>query len=134
TAWRSASPEQRAMAANGGTGKNGVYGTLWEYAVATSQLLQAGVDVIATSDGNPLPLPVVTGHATAASAAANAPITASDAGITTVDLTVAKHGYLTLVPTELAQDATFDLEGYLARAAGRELGIKISEIASTALV
>lgn len=134
TAWRSGSMQERAMVANGGTGKNGVYGTVWEYAVATSQLLQAGTEVIATSDGNPLPLPVVTGHATAASAAANDPITASDAGITTVDLTVTKRGYLTLVPTELTQDATFDLEGYLARAAGRELGNQITQIASTALV
>lgn len=53
---------------------------------------------------------------------ANDPISASDAALTVVDLSVAKKGYITLVPSELLQDATFDLEGYLARAAGRELG------------
>jgi HK97 family phage major capsid protein len=76
----------------------------------------------------------VTAHATGASAAANAPITASDAGLTTIDLSVAKGGYLTLVPSELIQDTTFDLEGYLARAAGRELGRLISAKAEAALI
>jgi HK97 family phage major capsid protein len=126
--------EQRAMSATNGTGPDGVYGQLWEYAVAASQILQAGVDVINTADGSTLPLPAVTAHATGASAAANAPITASDAGLTTVDLAVTKGGYLTLVPSELIQDTTFDLEGYLARAAGRELGRLVSAKAEAALI
>lgn len=126
--------ESRAMSATAGLGKDGVYGTLWEYAVQASQILQAGADVINTSDGNTLPLPAVTAHATGASAAANAPITASDAGLTTVDLSVTKDAYITLVPSELLQDATFDLEGYLARAAGRELGLRVSARAEAAAV
>lgn len=126
--------EVRAMAASGGVGKTAVASQLWEYAVESSQILQAGADVISTSHGNTIPLPVVTVHATGASAAANAPITASDATITTVDLTATKYGYITLVPSELVADATFDLDGYLARAAGRELGNQITKVASTALV
>jgi HK97 family phage major capsid protein len=128
--------ESRAMStgAAGGLGNDGVYGLLWEYAVAGSQLLQAGVDVINTADGNTLPLPAVTAHATGASAAANAPITASDAGLTIVNLSVTKYGYLTLVPSELIQDATFDLDGYLARAAGREMGKIVTTVASTAAI
>lgn len=126
--------EQRAMSASAGTGKDGVYGTLWEYAVQASQILQAGADVMNTADGNTLPLPAVTAHATGASAAANAPITASDAGLTTVDLSVTKDAYITLVPSELLQDVTFDLEGYLARAAGRELGLRISARAEAAAI
>ena len=128
--------EQRAMSvgAAGGLGNDGVYGQLWEYAVAGSQILQAGVDIIQTADGNTLPLPVVTAHATGASAAANAPITASDAELTVVNLSATKYGYLTLVPSELVADATFDLEGYLARAAGRELGKIISKVASDAVI
>jgi len=127
--------ENRAMAygAGSGLGKDGVYGTLWEYAVQGSQILQAGVDIINTSDGNTLPLPVVTAHATSSTVAANAPITAADAAMTVVDLAVSKYGYITYVPTELVQDATFDLDGYLARAAGRELGKRISAVASAAV-
>lgn len=125
--------EQRAMSATGGVGKAGVYGQLWEYAVDASQILQAGVTIIETTDGNTLPLPVVTAHAAAASAAANAPITASDSVITTVDLSAVKQGFITYVPNELLSDATFDVEGYIARNAGRALGNKISAVAAAAV-
>lgn len=124
------------MSATGGVGADGVYGQLWEYAVAGSQLLQSGVDVINTADGNTLPFPVVTAHAQTSDTpiAASGTIGSADATITTVNSTVAKYGYLTLVPTELVQDVTFDLEGYLARAAGRELSRRISKIAATAAI
>jgi HK97 family phage major capsid protein len=128
--------EQRAMSASGGVGADGVYGQLWEYAIATSQLLQAGVDIINTADGNTLPFPAATVHAQTSDtvAAANAALASSDATITTVNSTVSKYAYMTLVPTELVQDATFDLEGYIARAGGRELGRRIAKIASAAAV
>lgn len=128
--------ETRAMSATGGVAQDGVYGQLWQYAVAGSQILQAGVDVINTTDGNTLPFPVATVHATTSdtTVAANAAIGTSDATITTVNSTVAKYAYLTLVPSELVQDATFDLEGYLAQSAGRELGRRVSKVASAAVV
>lgn len=134
--------ETRAMSASGGVGPDGVYGQLWQYAVAGSQLLQSGVDIINTGDGNTLPLPVATAHATTGTAnsltpatiAANAAITANDATITTVNLSVSKYGYLTLVPTELVQDTNFDLEGYISQAAGRELARTLSAIGTNALI
>jgi HK97 family phage major capsid protein len=125
--------ETRAMSATLGAGPSSVYSQLYEYAVATSQVLQAGVMIINTADGNTLPMPKVTVHATGASAAANAAITATDATLATTDLSVTKDGYLTLVPNELLSDATFDVEGYLARAAGRELGRKIGQKAVAAI-
>lgn len=124
--------ESRAMSATQGVNDAGVYGQLWEYAIAGSELLQAGVQIISTSHGNVVPMPAVTAHATGASAAASAPITASDAGLTLVNLSATKYGYLTLVPSELVDDVEFDLEGYLARAAGRELGKIISSVAGAA--
>jgi HK97 family phage major capsid protein len=134
--------ESRAMSASGGVAQDGVYSQLWQYAVAGSQLLQAGVDVFNTTDGNTLPLPVATVHATTGTSnaalpvaiSANGAITANDATLTTVNLTVSKYGYLTLVPTELVQDASFDLEGYISQAAGRELARTIAYIAATALI
>jgi HK97 family phage major capsid protein len=134
--------EARAMSASGGVAADGVYGQLWQYAVAGSQLLQAGVDIINTTDGNTLPLPVATVHATTGTSnaalpvaiSANGAITANDATLTTVNLSVSKYGYLTLVPSELVQDAAFDLEGYLAKAAGRELARTIAYIAATAAI
>lgn len=133
---RSRNSEARAMSATGGTGKDGVYGTLWEYAVEGSQILQAGADVMSTSDGNTLPLPRAKVHADvdADAIAANGAIAESDSTIDTVDLAVSKYGFITYVPTELVQDATFDLEGYISRNAGRQLGNKISAVASAAAV
>jgi HK97 family phage major capsid protein len=134
--------ETRAMSASGGVAADSVYSQLWQYAVAGSQLLQSGVDIINTTDGNTLPLPVATAHATTGtsnsltptSISANGAITANDATVTTVNLSVAKYGYLTLVPTELVQDASFDLEGYISQAAGRELARTIAAIGSAALI
>jgi HK97 family phage major capsid protein len=134
--------ETRAMSASGGVAQDGVYGQLWQYAVAGSQLLQSGVDILNTTDGNTLPLPVATVHATTGTAnaatpaaiSANGAITANDATVTTVNLSVSKYGYLTLVPSELVQDAQFDLEGYISMAAGRELARTLSFIGTTAAI
>jgi HK97 family phage major capsid protein len=134
--------ETRAMSASGGIAPDSVYSQLWQYAVAGSQLLQAGVDIINTSDGNTLPLPVATVHATTGTAnaalpvaiSANGVVTLNDATLTTVNLTVAKYGYLTLVPSELVQDTAFDLEGYISMSAGRELARTIAYIAATAAI
>jgi HK97 family phage major capsid protein len=134
--------ETRAMSASGGVAADSVYAQLWQYAVAGSQLLQAGVDIINTTDGNTLPLPVATVHATTGTSNAALPVaisasgavTANDATITTVNLTVSKYGYLTLVPSELVQDTTFDLEGYISQAAGRELARTIAYIGAAAAI
>jgi HK97 family phage major capsid protein len=134
--------ETRAMSASGGVAQDGVYGQLWQYAVAGSQLLQSGADIINTTDGNTLPLPVATVHATTgtsnsltpAAVSANSAITLNDATLATVNLSVAKYGYVTLVPTELVQDTQFDLEGYIAQAAGRELARTIAAIGAAAVI
>jgi HK97 family phage major capsid protein len=134
--------ETRAMSATGGVAADGVYGQLWQYAVAGSQLLQAGVDILNTTDGNTLPLPVATVHATTGTAnattpaaiSANGAVTLNDATLATVNLTVSKYGYLTLVPSELVQDTNFDLEAYISQAAGRELARTLSFIGTTAAI
>ncbi|NYD43938.1 phage major capsid protein [Nocardioides panaciterrulae] len=126
--------ESRDMSGAGGLGKAGVYGQLWEYALAASELLQAGVTLFDTSDGNTIPMPKATAHADVDGAVLNPndPVVESDSTITTVDLSVSKYGFITNVPNELIQDATFDLEGYLARNAGRRLGNKVAAIAAAA--
>ncbi len=62
------------------------------------------------------------------------PIVASDSTLTTVDLAVTKRGYITYVPNELLQDATFDVEGYIARNAGKQLGLNVAAAAVTAAI
>jgi HK97 family phage major capsid protein len=126
--------ELRDMSGTGGLGPKGVASQLWEYMVASSQLLQAGVEVINTADGNTLPLPRVTAHAETpdATVAANGPISESDSTVSTVNLSVSKYAFITQVPYELINDATFDVEGYIARNAGRQLGLRVAKQASIA--
>lgn len=119
--------ERRAMSATGGVGKGSVSGQLWEYAIQANELLQYA-QLMTTADGNTIPMPKVTVHADvdADDIAPNDPIPESDSTITTVDLSVAKRGFLTKVPNELIQDASFDVEGYVARNAGRQLGLNVA--------
>lgn len=128
--------EQRDMSATGGTGKNSVASQLWEYALHVGQILQSGVDIINTTDGNALPFPVATVHAETDDTALDPhdPLVNDESTITTVESTVAKYGFISYVPTELIQDATFDLEGYIARNAGRELGRRVSAIAAAGVI
>lgn len=127
--------EQRDMSGTGGLGKHGVASTLWEYAVASSQILQYA-QLMTTADGNTIPMPKATVHADpdATDLAPNDPIVEDDSTLTTVDLAVAKRGYITYVPNELLQDATFDVEGYVARNAGRQLGLNVSAAAVAAAI
>lgn len=133
---RLANGETRDMSGTGGLGKQGVYAQLWEYAIAASELLSAGVTLFDTKDGNTIPFPKATVHADVdgTALAPHDPIVESDSTITTVDLAVSKYGFITDVPNELITDATFDLEGYLARNAGRRLGNKVAAVAAVAAV
>lgn len=128
--------ESRDMAAAGGVGPNSVSTQLWEYALHVGQILQSGVEVFATTHGNNLPFPVASDHAETSDTpvAANAALTLDEATIGTVNSTTEKYGFISYVPTELVQDATFDLEGYIARSAGRELGRRVSKVAAAGVV
>ncbi|WP_418063957.1 phage major capsid protein [Pimelobacter simplex] len=127
--------ESRDMSGTGGLGKASVASTLWEYAVAESQILSYAT-LLTTTDGNTIPMPRATVHADldAADLAPNAPIVESDSTLGTVDLGVTKRGFKTEVPNELIQDATFDVEGYIARNAGRRLGANVAAAAELAAI
>ena len=127
--------ESRDMSGTNGLSKNGVASTLWEYAVAASEILGYAT-LMTTTDGNTIPMPKATVHADldAADLAPNAPIVESDSTLATVDLAVAKRGFKTDVPNELLQDATFDVEGYIARNAGRRLGANVAAAAEAAAI
>ena len=105
---------------------------LWEYAVETSGILSAGVDLLETSSGEEIKLPQVTAYSTVTSTAEAAALTESDPTFSSVSSTVSKGGYLVQVPTELMQDSAFNIQSYLAKWAGRELGNAVGSAAVTA--
>lgn len=127
--------EKRDMSGTLGLGKDAVASTLWEYAVASSQILQYA-RLMTTSDGNTIPMPKATVHAVpdGTDLNPNDPIVESDSTLATVDLAVTKRGYITYVPNELLSDATFDVEGYIARNAGRQLGLNVAAAAVAAAI
>jgi HK97 family phage major capsid protein len=107
---------------------------LWEYMIEESGVLQAGVDLLETAGGETIKLPRATAHSAAGSTTEATAITASDPTLSSVNSTVVKEGYTTQFSTELLQDSGVDLNGYLARSAGRALGNAVGAAAVTAAV
>ena len=112
----------------------GFYGQLWEYAVEVSSVLQMGPQILRTQSGETIKLPRATAHPTAGAITEGVAITASDPTLSSVNSTVTKEGWLTQFTTELLQDSGVDLEGYLARQAGRSLGNAVGAAAVTAAI
>lgn len=112
----------------------GFYGQLWEYMIETSAVLQLGPQILRTNSGETIKLPRATAHSVAAAVTEGSPIPASDPTLGSVNSTVTKEGYLTQFSKELLDDAGVDLEGYLARSAGRALGNAVGAAAVTAAI
>lgn len=117
-----------------GTIPQGFRAKLWEYAVENAGILQAGVDLLETTSGEQIKLPRVTAYSTVGAITEGVAITESDPTFGSVNSDVTKRGYIVQVTRELLDDSAFDLEKYLAKWAGRELGNDIGAAAVTAAV
>ncbi|MCX6399229.1 MAG: phage major capsid protein [Propionibacteriales bacterium] len=131
-------PEYRDILKSG-SGANvvptGFYGQLWEYAVEEAAILTPGyVTQLNTDGGEALTIPKVTVHPTSSAATEGSAMTESDPTFANGSLTVAKAGFVTQISREMIDDAGVDLLGYLARAAGRELGNTIGANAVSVLL
>lgn len=113
---------------------SGFYGQLWEYMIETSSVLQLNPQILRTTSGETIKLPRATAHPAAASVTEGSAISASDPTLGSVNSTVAKEGWLTQVTKELLDDEAVDLQGYLARQAGRSLGNAVGTAAVTAAI
>ncbi|MGH9460374.1 MAG: phage major capsid protein [Vicinamibacteria bacterium] len=118
----------------GGLVPAGFRAQLWEYLIETSGIMNAGVDLLETDSGESIKLPRITAHQTATATAEAANLTEGQPTASSVDSIVSKEGYLVQLSTELVSDSGVDLEGYLARAAGRALGEAVGAAAVTAAV
>ncbi|WP_282793671.1 phage major capsid protein [Streptomyces sp. CC224B] len=117
-------PESRAV--DTVTGKNVIprtlFGQLLAEAVERSTVMRNGAALLTTAGGEPIDFTVVTGRAAAGIVAENANIPESTP--TTVQRSVGayKYAYASVVSTELVQDQTLDLVGFLVGDAGPALG------------
>ena len=110
-----------SAAAGGATVDTSFAARLWEHLIETAQL--AGVATLwNTTKGENLEVPVTTAHGTGALTAEAAAISASDPAFAKRTLGAYKYATLVQVPRELLDDTAVDLEGYIARQAGRGVG------------
>lgn len=96
---------------------------LYVYLVDTSSVRQAGATIITTNTGENVLVPYATGEGSASWTSEGGTLTASDPGFSSATLGSNKLGKLIQVSKELATDVGFDLVGYLAQSAGRNIGI-----------
>lgn len=108
--------------AGGNTVPTSFYGQLVEHMTESAAILQSGATVLNTAGGETLQIPKTTAHTTAAIQTQGSTFTEADPTFGLVELGAYKYGRLVQVPRELVDDTGVDLEGYLAKSAGRALG------------
>lgn len=100
-------------------------GQLYRYLVDTSSIRQTNPTVYSTASGENLVVPVSTAEGSATWVAEAQALSASDPTLTSVTLSAHKVAKLLQVSTELLADTGFDIVGYMAEHAGRNLGIAV---------
>lgn len=120
--------EVRALVkGNAGTGAGALvpatfYGQLMEHAIESSAILSAGATILYTSTGEEIAVPVTTSSPVGAQVGEGGTIPTSEPILGKRSLFAYKYGDLCQVSRELADDTAFDLEGFIARQAGRAIG------------
>lgn len=108
--------------AGANTVKTSFYDRLLAHLIEVSGIMMAGPTVLNTSTGEQIQVPKTTSHSTAALVAEAGTIGASDPAFGQVPLDAYKYAFLLQVSSELINDTSVDLEGYLAMQAGRACG------------
>lgn len=93
-----------------------------QHMIETSSVLRAGATLLTTTTGEDLRVPKATADSTAAIVAEAAALGESDPTLGVVTLNAYKYGVYFEVSHEMANDASVDLEAYLAQQAGRAIG------------
>lgn len=98
-------------------------GQLYKYLVDTSSIRRANPKVFSTVSGDQLVVPVSTAEGQAVWTAEGAALTAHDPTMSSVTLGAYKLGKIIQISSELLADEGFDVVGFLAESAGRNIGI-----------
>jgi HK97 family phage major capsid protein len=114
-----------AAATGGATVPTVFYDRLVEHMIESSGLMQLNPTVINTTGGETLQVPVTTSYGAAALTAEAAAIAGTDPAFAQRSLGAYKYGQLVLVARELIEDSAFDLAGFIAKVAGRNVGMAL---------
>lgn len=108
--------------AGGNTVPTDFVNRLYEHMIETATLLRGGATVLNTNSGETIEMPITTAHGTAALVAEAGTIPQNDPAFAKRSLGAYKYGELIVISRELLEDTAVDLDGYLARMAGRAVG------------
>lgn len=108
--------------AGGNTVPTSMYSQIWEHLRENATLLAGGATVINTSSGENIDVPITTSFGAAAAVAEAGALAESDPAFGKRTLGAYKFGQLVQISSELTQDSAFNLEGFLARVVGQNVG------------
>ncbi|GAA1787932.1 phage major capsid protein [Agromyces lapidis] len=108
--------------AGGNTVPTSFRSQLWEHLVETATLMGGGATIWTTDSGESFEVPITLTHGAAAAVSEGVAIAGTDPTFSKRTLGAFKFGQLIKVSRELVEDTGVDLEGYLARAVGRNIG------------
>lgn len=117
---RNAQIALRALVKGDATVRKGFADFVVEYLTAVAPVYDVARK-LRTGNGEDIVVPRVTANQSAAWVAEGGTITAADPTIGSVTLGAYKLASLTLISSELAADASFPIEEYVGRAAGRQI-------------
>jgi HK97 family phage major capsid protein len=117
--------ERRTLLDNSAPLPTSFVGQLYRYLVDTSSIRQTNPTVYSTSSGENLVVPRSTAEGAATWTAEGSNLTANDPTFSSVTLGAHKLGKLIQVSSELLADTGFDVVGFMAEHAGRNLGIAV---------
>lgn len=102
------------------------YGSLVENLIESAAILQLDPTVLETGKGEDISVPITTSFGSAVLVPENGTIPQADPAFGKRALGAYKYAQLALVSRELIDDNDFDLEGFLARVMGRNLGLALN--------
>lgn len=116
--------ERRDLVTTSGSGLLGTtfHRELISHMVDSSAILSAGATLLQTETGETYKVPKSTAFSSAAIITEGSTITESDPTLGSVSLGAYKYAFSVQISTELAQDAAFDIVGYLAKQSGTAIG------------
>jgi len=90
-------------------------------------------EVFQRDNGSDLRIPVMTAYSTATEKAAGAALDESDNTYSSLNLQMAKQGFIVKLANELITDAGFDIEASIAENAGVAIGERVNTVVHTAV-
>ena len=99
---------------------------LIEHLIESSGLMLLGPTVLNTTSGENIELPVTTSYGAAALVAEAGTLVGTDPAFAKRTLGAYKYGQLVKVSSELVADSAFDISAFIAKVAGRNVGLALA--------